>query len=518
MAHNNGVISRPVNVIDDVAYVLGESSGDVGTLCTSSRINMWSKFKPVRNASKGVSTKAETLNIMKAAGYGFIMADGVALNSVNYTQLINYARTNRGKWLYGAPRGAGNNEWFRLLDFEGYNANTKREPPILVGMTTTSQPNFIFTVAEEGGVPLSPVVPGTPSPIIGRFTAQAAGTYHIKGTPTVKCNLSNTSGAAINNAGTLTLNAYVNSTQIESSSVAVTYIPNVQTGFNPEITLNLDEDVTLTAGENTIRLEMTFTPNSGVSGVTMTWQSCYDTIYITDNLSTDRITITDFSWWVNSESGSNRNWKYAVIIYDVAAQAYVFKYGNDIQNPDGSYFKRSPDVSYNEVIQLTDYTFEDGKTYILIPCITRMYADSASALETVYLHITEQDDVYTYVPGGAGGYIEDMQITSFTPAWSGGSYVSGGTYSFSTLNLSYKPHIYGTDHVNIELRIINSAGTVGASSRPTIGVDSSGAVMTFPFSDISLSIPATPGGTPLYIQVLYEGTVLTQEYLGTTSI
>lgn len=50
MSHSNGIISAPVS-IDDIKSVLGESSNDLGTLCKSSAINMWSKKKPVRLAT-----------------------------------------------------------------------------------------------------------------------------------------------------------------------------------------------------------------------------------------------------------------------------------------------------------------------------------------------------------------------------------------------------------------------------------------------------------------------------------
>lgn len=38
----------------DVAAVLRLASGDVATLCNSSRVNPWSRFKPVRHASPSV--------------------------------------------------------------------------------------------------------------------------------------------------------------------------------------------------------------------------------------------------------------------------------------------------------------------------------------------------------------------------------------------------------------------------------------------------------------------------------
>ena len=58
MAHSNGRIyidtsvtpNIGVDVIGDVAYVLGKNSGDVGTLCSSTDINQWAKYRPIEKA------------------------------------------------------------------------------------------------------------------------------------------------------------------------------------------------------------------------------------------------------------------------------------------------------------------------------------------------------------------------------------------------------------------------------------------------------------------------------------
>lgn len=47
MGHANGIITAPVNT-DDISATLGVASHDVATLCTSDRINRWSKYKPIR--------------------------------------------------------------------------------------------------------------------------------------------------------------------------------------------------------------------------------------------------------------------------------------------------------------------------------------------------------------------------------------------------------------------------------------------------------------------------------------
>ena len=45
MALANGKITAPVS-IDDLKNLFGEGSGDLATLCTSPKINVWAKYKP----------------------------------------------------------------------------------------------------------------------------------------------------------------------------------------------------------------------------------------------------------------------------------------------------------------------------------------------------------------------------------------------------------------------------------------------------------------------------------------
>ena len=48
MANVGGLISAPISINADIAKVLGSSSYDLGTLCKSSAINMWSRKKPIQ--------------------------------------------------------------------------------------------------------------------------------------------------------------------------------------------------------------------------------------------------------------------------------------------------------------------------------------------------------------------------------------------------------------------------------------------------------------------------------------
>lgn len=114
MSHTNNTISAPVT-IDDIKAVLGESSNDVGTLCKSTNINMWSKKKPVRLANafpdiNGTWYKADDDDF------------GIQINKGANTNLGTlYAGAS---FVYKRP-GGGSSQPYRMSDFIGYNHNAK---------------------------------------------------------------------------------------------------------------------------------------------------------------------------------------------------------------------------------------------------------------------------------------------------------------------------------------------------------------------------------------------------------
>jgi hypothetical protein len=55
MALANGKITAPVS-IDDLKNLFGEGSGDLATLCTSPKINVWAKYKPTVYPSPFLTT------------------------------------------------------------------------------------------------------------------------------------------------------------------------------------------------------------------------------------------------------------------------------------------------------------------------------------------------------------------------------------------------------------------------------------------------------------------------------
>ena len=121
MSHNNGIISKPIEVINDVAFVLGESTGHIGELCTSEKINEWSENKPYRHSD--INTN---LSNRQSAMYGWdILVKQPGESTSAFLSKIDTYYKNGGEkcWDYLRPRGLSYGEYCRLLDFDGYDHN-----------------------------------------------------------------------------------------------------------------------------------------------------------------------------------------------------------------------------------------------------------------------------------------------------------------------------------------------------------------------------------------------------------
>jgi hypothetical protein len=107
-----------------VSSTLGHGSNDIGTLCSSNKINKWSKYKPVRNTTG-------TGNYWKATDGNC----GLNIPSTNsITGIINYV-TSGTTWNYLQPQG-GSTSPYRLGDFRNYNHTA--ESPIAVDVPLES--------------------------------------------------------------------------------------------------------------------------------------------------------------------------------------------------------------------------------------------------------------------------------------------------------------------------------------------------------------------------------------------
>lgn len=121
MAHENGIITRPVQVSKDIYPVLGISRREDGYALayacynTHKQINMFSKIKPVRYSKPSHEDDPEWFKGDMGDNYGFLLTDGTAIVS----SLPTFGTVDGiAKWIYNPPKSG---EWARSLDFDGYN-------------------------------------------------------------------------------------------------------------------------------------------------------------------------------------------------------------------------------------------------------------------------------------------------------------------------------------------------------------------------------------------------------------
>jgi len=129
MGHANNIITAPVDVQGDLAYLFGVDSGDLGTIINNAFINKWAKYKPVRSSAiKLVSNPANPeLDDWAKANYGFDLQSGSAPVDEDIVALFSRMAAGTANWQYLKPRGIGaghNNELYRALDFVDPNNPT----------------------------------------------------------------------------------------------------------------------------------------------------------------------------------------------------------------------------------------------------------------------------------------------------------------------------------------------------------------------------------------------------------
>ena len=111
--NQNGKITAPVSINDPKA-VLGLNSNSVGTLCSSTLINMWAKYKPVPYRSFA------PLRTDDSWWHGNDGKCGIAIQAYTSLNAFLAALPTGYAWSHVLPSG-GAVEPYRLADFNGYN-------------------------------------------------------------------------------------------------------------------------------------------------------------------------------------------------------------------------------------------------------------------------------------------------------------------------------------------------------------------------------------------------------------
>lgn len=107
--------------IADLQSALGTSRNDLGGIIVNANINKWAKHKPFRNSTVGfpINVSQSTPEARSSARVDAALDVNFGLDIPKYTP-TNFKTHYAEQWAYNRPRGAANNEWFRMLDFDGY--------------------------------------------------------------------------------------------------------------------------------------------------------------------------------------------------------------------------------------------------------------------------------------------------------------------------------------------------------------------------------------------------------------
>ena len=151
MSNQNGIITAPVPIPDDVNAVLGTNYHNLNDFCTSEKINKFARYKPVKYPKIEYVTDA----MRRSVGHGLILPTPVTATVVKSASSIMTACEL--DWSYQPPSGGAAGP-FRLGDFgnwesrpsQGYYHNAV--PPIQVNYPRNG---FTFMRGENSNRKLS---------------------------------------------------------------------------------------------------------------------------------------------------------------------------------------------------------------------------------------------------------------------------------------------------------------------------------------------------------------------------
>ena len=129
--------------IGEISTVLNNASKDLGTLCKSSTITPWAKYKPFRDSALYYSSASEWEDAMESAGYGFGDLSSTTFAMRYFFNSANPFQSPEWESNYLKPRGKVNNEYFRQLDFVDMTANSQ------YGYDSTAKPPMEISFPEN---------------------------------------------------------------------------------------------------------------------------------------------------------------------------------------------------------------------------------------------------------------------------------------------------------------------------------------------------------------------------------
>lgn len=139
MGWSGTYLYKPVSM-SDVKSAIGSSSNDLATLCTSTAINMWAKYKPIYHSGVGALTNAQFAEDLGGQS-GYRIKYGIKRpNSYGVTDLVQSGVIQNRPWTYNRPSG-GTNSPYRLSDFvsseNSYGYSIRAICPIRMQLSTS---------------------------------------------------------------------------------------------------------------------------------------------------------------------------------------------------------------------------------------------------------------------------------------------------------------------------------------------------------------------------------------------
>ena len=110
--------------IADMQSVLGTSANDIGQIIRNANINKWAMDKPVRLNKLGIIDDNDRSSVhcgLVPVSVSKIIAKSIYYNGGSSSYTKQDGLNQISEWEYLRPRGLSYNEWFRFLDFNGYD-------------------------------------------------------------------------------------------------------------------------------------------------------------------------------------------------------------------------------------------------------------------------------------------------------------------------------------------------------------------------------------------------------------
>ena len=322
MSNSNGIIAKPIDFIDDIAYVLGSASadsGDLGRMIVNGNINKWAKNKPFRLNKVGEATDSEKAT----ANYGLAAPYATAFGTKD-SGFLHDLITGALSWAYQKPRGMSQSpsEWFRAFDFHHYEHSAVNPLPEAAATMPqalapgTGLANFRMSCATPTTYGLSlgdlkPLGTETDTYLLSNFYPGIAVWKVDNGVYTVHYATGDSKLSAYSigdeiripitglTAGTWSVHTFLSSIQIaQDTTPSSGYFVGcddtlrsyvlVETGG--EIIADVYVRVLTAADFGTTKVEVTLTNNSGETGTVSN-----ATLVITDGLTSDPYSLTSLN-------------------------------------------------------------------------------------------------------------------------------------------------------------------------------------------------------------------------------